>query len=388
MLSHSACSSCVLNDLDLSLVRVNDGTTFYPNGLSTKDSLNNAERIRLNVTVNETYIIQVEGSNLSTESQSYALVASGCFKLLPKRKDNGRNSAGTVDSLSEGPPTTKPVVVPPVASSNASPVSTKVTPLPVALESVNPLTSEPASTIRPIMFPAARAPIVHPVASTTVTPVSIKVTPLPVTLETKKPLTRKPARTNRPTILPTAREQPNSLVIKVTSSPVDSASKKSPSSSNIFMSPMASSSTTQSSTDKPISSGPQNYPYAAMIHPIAPNSAAKEKQNTLFSHSNNDFYFSFSSNGQLMTATGADIPNSASSFATFHSDVSKFLADSTSRSIEMYNVLTDSLLCEGTAADIAQGHGCNELPSGVPIKIVIIDPTTGLATATKIITSN
>jgi len=78
------------------------------------------------------------------------------------------------------------------------------------------------------------------------------------------------------------------------------------------------------------------------------------------------------------------IKNSVSSTTHFYSELSAFLGDSYSSTIEMYNAQTNNFLCKGIAKDIARGYSCNELPSGVPIKIVITDPATNIIHASKI----
>uniref|UniRef100_A0A7S2JW00 subtilisin n=1 Tax=Leptocylindrus danicus TaxID=163516 RepID=A0A7S2JW00_9STRA len=73
----SGCAKCLINDLDLTAEL--DGTTYYPNGRNSADTLNNAERIRLPVTPGDTVSVTVTGTNLATSSQEYALVVTGCF---------------------------------------------------------------------------------------------------------------------------------------------------------------------------------------------------------------------------------------------------------------------------------------------------------------------
>merc|ERR1712226_439426 len=73
----SGCAKCLINDLDLTAEL--DGSTYYPNGGSSADTLNNAERIRLPVTPGDSVSVTVTGTNLATSSQEYALVVTGCF---------------------------------------------------------------------------------------------------------------------------------------------------------------------------------------------------------------------------------------------------------------------------------------------------------------------
>jgi hypothetical protein len=62
--------------------------------------------------------------------------------------------------------------------------------------------------------------------------------------------------------------------------------------------------------------------------------------------------------------------------------MSSLTAEPPSITVKVYSALTDDVLCEVTAADVASGYGCKDLPPGVPLKIAIIDSTTGFATKT------
>ena len=87
------CTACLVNDLDLTVVKRergiydNDNDTeqdiYYANGRSDYDTLNNVERVRVNVnaTVGGEFMVRVEGSNLATLDQMYALVITGCFDI-------------------------------------------------------------------------------------------------------------------------------------------------------------------------------------------------------------------------------------------------------------------------------------------------------------------
>ena len=73
---------CVLNDLDLYLIRTGGANQqrLYPNGLDRADTTNNAERIQVvNPAHAAEYTIHVAGS-LILGSQAYSLVATGCFQ--------------------------------------------------------------------------------------------------------------------------------------------------------------------------------------------------------------------------------------------------------------------------------------------------------------------
>lgn len=72
------CQKCVLNDLDLYLTKVGTSTIIYPNGRSRRDSLNNSERIRIDVNNGDRYRVYVKAYDLDTARQNYALVMTGC----------------------------------------------------------------------------------------------------------------------------------------------------------------------------------------------------------------------------------------------------------------------------------------------------------------------
>lgn len=76
--SPPSCVSCVLNDLDLT-VSVG-GVTYFPNGLSGPDRINNAERVIVEGVQNQdNATITVTAYNLANYDQQYSLVATGCF---------------------------------------------------------------------------------------------------------------------------------------------------------------------------------------------------------------------------------------------------------------------------------------------------------------------
>lgn len=76
----ASCRTCLLNDLDL-YVTNDAGEKFYPNGLNSKDSVNNAERVQLtNLSSGERYIVHVSASDLEESPQKYSLVITGCFR--------------------------------------------------------------------------------------------------------------------------------------------------------------------------------------------------------------------------------------------------------------------------------------------------------------------
>ncbi len=76
--SSPGCMSCVLNDLDLSVSFGNK--TYYPNGRDSPDRTNIVERVVIKgVEGGGTAVISVNAQNLAWFSQTYALVATGCF---------------------------------------------------------------------------------------------------------------------------------------------------------------------------------------------------------------------------------------------------------------------------------------------------------------------
>jgi len=68
-----------INDLDLFLSKYGDSNKIYPNGRDSRDTENNAERVRVQVTSREKFTIHVEGRNLDTRTQTYSLVVTGCL---------------------------------------------------------------------------------------------------------------------------------------------------------------------------------------------------------------------------------------------------------------------------------------------------------------------
>lgn len=107
--------SCVLNDLDLSMIREEDDTILYPNGLNMPDDKNNAERIQVDQPASGMkYTIRVAGRQL-VEPQVYSLVITGC--LAPDEPDATPIPIST--------PTQNPVSAPtsaPTSSPTKSPV--------------------------------------------------------------------------------------------------------------------------------------------------------------------------------------------------------------------------------------------------------------------------
>eukprot|EP00804_Cyclotella_cryptica_P001480 CCRYP_003711-RB/>CCRYP_003711-RB protein AED:0.06 eAED:0.06 QI:416/1/1/1/1/1/7/71/879 len=107
------CMNCLLNNLDLTVIY--DGKFYYPNGLEGPDTVNNNERVIVNdVNDKEEFAVVVNATSLSGVSQSYSLIASGCFggesvSNTPKSSDvvsgggsNGASGNGGLTTKSSG----------------------------------------------------------------------------------------------------------------------------------------------------------------------------------------------------------------------------------------------------------------------------------------------
>jgi len=69
----------LINDLDLAIVRRIDNKVYFPNGLSSRDKTNNAERVVLAGPIGrERYRVRVRGTNLNVLEIKYALVVTDC----------------------------------------------------------------------------------------------------------------------------------------------------------------------------------------------------------------------------------------------------------------------------------------------------------------------
>jgi len=104
--SSVGCERCLLNDLDLFIIPSADpATVYYPNGLDSRDSLNNAERVIIPDAVDgEKFTIFVEAHNLLLVSQKYSMVVTGCFSIddAPVVFDSGGAAADGGDDESVG----------------------------------------------------------------------------------------------------------------------------------------------------------------------------------------------------------------------------------------------------------------------------------------------
>lgn len=86
------CMKCLLNDLDLVVVK-NGDETLYPNSLSAADTNNNVERVQdFSVSDGDSFNVTVAGTNLISDSQTYSMVATGCFETTASKEVHGGES--------------------------------------------------------------------------------------------------------------------------------------------------------------------------------------------------------------------------------------------------------------------------------------------------------
>ena len=85
-----SCAKCLVNDLDMIIHGINAKgkvkakSRVFPNGSTRKDYDNNVERIRFNMKGIKRYRIRIRGTNLSTATTTFSMIATGCFKVIPK----------------------------------------------------------------------------------------------------------------------------------------------------------------------------------------------------------------------------------------------------------------------------------------------------------------
>jgi hypothetical protein len=103
--SPSCNQGCILNDLDLFVTQNGRSGRFFPNGLSSADTVNNVERVRIeDPTDGATYVIHVRGSQL-LQSQDYSLVITGCFSKSENSDPDSTPSPSTHPTASPTKPT-------------------------------------------------------------------------------------------------------------------------------------------------------------------------------------------------------------------------------------------------------------------------------------------
>jgi len=76
----TSCDPCLVNQLHLTVVK--DGRTYYPNGLTHPDTINNSQRIRIPTEPGGNLTVHVTASKRNfAPSQKFALVVSGCIGM-------------------------------------------------------------------------------------------------------------------------------------------------------------------------------------------------------------------------------------------------------------------------------------------------------------------
>ena len=79
----TGCVRCLLNDLDLSVRKFGSSRVYYPNGLGSRDTTNNVERVILgNAVAGDTIRVTIDAANLDRAEQPFALYVSGCTPSL------------------------------------------------------------------------------------------------------------------------------------------------------------------------------------------------------------------------------------------------------------------------------------------------------------------
>ena len=76
-----------MNDLDLSVRKFGSTRVYYPNGLGSRDTTNNVERVILgNAVAGDTIRLTIDAANLDRAEQPFALYVTGC---TPNRSYSG-----------------------------------------------------------------------------------------------------------------------------------------------------------------------------------------------------------------------------------------------------------------------------------------------------------
>eukprot|EP00567_Pseudictyota_dubia_P015351 CAMPEP_0197445370 /NCGR_PEP_ID=MMETSP1175-20131217/10601_1 /TAXON_ID=1003142 /ORGANISM="Triceratium dubium, Strain CCMP147" /LENGTH=1003 /DNA_ID=CAMNT_0042976317 /DNA_START=310 /DNA_END=3321 /DNA_ORIENTATION=- len=99
----SGCVRCLVNDLDLTVVNQATGETFHPNGRTSKDDLNNVERVIVpsnKLLSGDSWMATVTAANLDRDEQQFSLAMSGCISFdgsgdIGLRKPGAANSIGS-----------------------------------------------------------------------------------------------------------------------------------------------------------------------------------------------------------------------------------------------------------------------------------------------------
>ena len=85
-----SCAKCLVNDLDIMVHgitqngHIKGSSKVFPNGATHKDNNNNVERIRFEMEGTKRYRIRIKASNLATATTTFSMIATGCFKEIPK----------------------------------------------------------------------------------------------------------------------------------------------------------------------------------------------------------------------------------------------------------------------------------------------------------------
>ncbi|GMH68541.1 hypothetical protein TrRE_jg3824 [Triparma retinervis] len=107
------CANCLVNDLDMKVIKNGVATTF-PNGRTSKDSKNNVERVLIsNAQSGDTYTVNVRATNIFSATQKFSLVASGCF--------SESDSTPSPTSPMTPSPSAAPTVTPPALTLQPTP---------------------------------------------------------------------------------------------------------------------------------------------------------------------------------------------------------------------------------------------------------------------------
>lgn len=134
-----SCNPCIINRLDVTVIR--GRKTYYPNGKTSPDELNNSQRIRIKHRDGNIITVVVKATNLATSEQKFALAVSGCV-------DNGTFR-----------PTANPTSSAPTKSFNPSSIPSKI-PSPLPSKSSQP-SDIPSKSLHPSTNPTTN-PSFHP----------------------------------------------------------------------------------------------------------------------------------------------------------------------------------------------------------------------------------
>ena len=153
--AETGCVKCLINDLDLTVTNSKNGVAVFPNGRFGKDDLNNVERVRLDsIDHGDEVYVAVQASNLSTASQRYSLVVTGCVE----------------EDVSVPVPATKAPVTPaPVAPAPVTPAPALVTRSPTHSPSIPLEDPTPGPTRAPSRTPT-KSPTRSPTKKPTLSP--------------------------------------------------------------------------------------------------------------------------------------------------------------------------------------------------------------------------